>query len=53
MDIDVDGVPDSHAEKLQRALDYLGENWVMHKNYKTTPRHSPTDWYNADKPKSK
>lgn len=43
----------SNAEKLQRALDYLGKNWLFHKDYTYNPKHSPTDWHSADTQKSK
>lgn len=25
--------------RRQKALEYLGENWVLHPNYKPNPRH--------------
>lgn len=53
MDIDVDSETSSNAEKLQRALAYLGENWVLHKNYKSNPKHSPEGWCNPGTQQSK
>lgn len=31
---------DPFAEKRMNALAYLGENWVLHPNYKPNPKHS-------------
>lgn len=33
-----------NEEKLQRALDYLGQKWVLHKNYKYDPKHNQNGW---------
>lgn len=30
----------SYEKKLKEALNYLGENWVLHPNYKPNPRHN-------------
>lgn len=30
----------SQEEKLQAAIEYLGENWVLHPNYKVKKHHS-------------
>lgn len=47
----IDSTPEDRAafndhrldEKRRRALSYLGENWVLHPNYKTNPRHNPAN----------
>jgi hypothetical protein len=33
-------VAEPDTDPLERMKDYLGENWVLHPNYKFRPRHS-------------
>lgn len=35
---------DGFEQKLKSALEYLGENWVLHKNYKFNPKHGPNGY---------
>lgn len=30
---------ETHADKLKKALEFLGERWVLHPKYRTDPRH--------------
>lgn len=33
----------TQEEKLEAAKEYLGENWVLHPNYKPNPKHNLTN----------
>lgn len=36
----MDKKEDIYAEKRAKALEFLGNNWVLHPNYKFNPKHS-------------
>lgn len=40
MMLDGDGPSMTYAEKLSKAKEFLGKNWVLHPEYTPNPKHS-------------